>query len=106
MASHECEYCEHMEHWVCGECTTVQETKWDESARITTLEAALAERDAEVGRLRGAAEELIEVAELRGDNVLEHPANDPLLWTARMQTAWVELEEALTPILEEKPNGD
>ncbi len=69
-------------------------------------EAKLAERDAEVRRLRGAAEELIEVAELRGDNVLEHPANDPLLWTARMQTAWVELEEALTPILEEKPNGD
>ena len=41
------------------------------------------------------AEELNEVAGLRGDNQLPRPEDDPGLWTARMQTAWDELEEAL-----------
>lgn len=35
-----------------------------------------------------AAVEVLEVADLRGDTELPHPANDPKLWTARMQTAW------------------
>ncbi len=42
-----------------------------------------------------AAGELDEVADHRGDNQLPHPEDDPLLWTARMQTAWDEIKEAL-----------
>lgn len=42
-----------------------------------------------------ASTELFEVAQLRGDNELPHPADDPLLWTARMQDAWDDLETAL-----------
>ena len=71
---------------------------------IATLEAQLAEREGEVEQLRWVANELIEVAELRGDNALPLPEDDPLLWTARMQTAWNELEEALTPA--PKPEGE
>lgn len=43
-----------------------------------------------------AAEELFEVANLRGDNELPHPTDDPKLWTARAQIAWDELQHALT----------
>jgi len=46
-------------------------------------------------RLREAAEEVLEVADLRGDTTLPHPEDDPLTWTARMQTAWDELRAAL-----------
>lgn len=35
-----------------------------------------------------AMEELIEVAQLRGDQELPHPADEEKLWTARMQDAW------------------
>lgn len=59
----------------------------------------LAARDAEIASLRLRYREalvmlgeLVEVAGLRGDNVLPHPANDSKLWTARMQTAWDEAE--------------
>lgn len=45
--------------------------------------------------LREAAAELLEVAVLRGDNELPHPADEDKLWTARMQTAWDELDAAL-----------
>lgn len=45
--------------------------------------------------LHEAARELLTVARLRGDNVLPHPAVDTKGWTARMQTAWNELERAL-----------
>lgn len=43
-------------------------------------------------------EELLEVANLRGDNELPHPADDPKLWTARMQIAWDEAQQALAAI--------
>ena len=46
--------------------------------------------------LRDSVEELLEVARLRGDNELPHPENDPKLWTARMQTAWDDLQAAMT----------
>ena len=42
-----------------------------------------------------AVEELLEVADLRGDTDLPHPADDPKLWTARMQSAWDDLRAAL-----------
>ena len=45
-----------------------------------------------------AARELAEVARLRGDDELPHPANDPKLWTARMQTAWDEVHAALAKL--------
>ena len=49
-----------------------------------------------VKELREVLDELVEVATLRGDNDLPHPANDYLLWTARMQTAWEEAEAILS----------
>jgi hypothetical protein len=61
------------------------------------------ERDAEVEQLRAVvtrfqetAGELLEVAALRGDSCLPAPADDPKLWTARMQEAWDGLQDALT----------
>jgi len=42
-----------------------------------------------------AAQELVEVADLRGDADLPHPSNDPKLWTARMQTAWDDIRKAI-----------
>jgi hypothetical protein len=58
------------------------------------------ERDearAEVERLREAATELLEVADLRGDSVLPYPEDDPIDWTARMQDAWDGLRAVLKP---------
>lgn len=49
-------------------------------------------------RLKEAARELLEVASLRGDNDLPHPADDPKLWTARMADAWAELEAAVDEV--------
>lgn len=43
---------------------------------------------AEALALREALNELIEVADLRGDSDLPHPSDDPKLWTARMIDAW------------------
>ncbi len=49
----------------------------------------------EVERLKDAAIELLEVADLRGDSELPHPCDDSVLWTARMQDAWNELRAVL-----------
>lgn len=62
---------------------------------VRRVERLLAEAQATRDSVIDAAEELLKVAELRGDNELPHPANDPKLWTARMQQAWIDLEEAL-----------
>ena len=93
---------------VCVSCRLSQKlrTIFAQEERITTLEAKLAQREAEVEQLRWVANELIEVAELRGDNALPLPEDDPLLWTARMQTAWNELEEALTPTANEEKKDE
>ena len=67
-------------------------------SEVERLRTELAELKQERDRLRDiyyASSELFEVAQLRGDNELPHPADDPLLWTARMQEAWNELECAL-----------
>ena len=61
------------------------------------LAAAKTERDAAqavVAKLLPAVDELLEVAALRGDSSLPHPADDDKNWTARMQDAWDELESA------------
>jgi hypothetical protein len=60
--------------------------------------------------LINAVEELLEVANLRGDNDLPHPADDPKLWTARMQDAWDGLAESfdqlnLEPLEPKKGDG-
>jgi len=71
--------------------------------RVASLETDLAQARADAVVLRGvndAADELLEVASLRGDNELPHPADDPKLWTARMQDAWDELANALTALPE------
>ena len=57
---------------------------------------------AAVPALVAVCEELLEVAALRGDNVLPHPCDDPKLWNARMQTAWDELQR----IVDEAKGGD
>ena len=68
----------------------------DDVARAVDREMALraelatARNDALV--LENAIDELLEVAALRGDDDLPHPSNDPLTWTARMQTAWDDLK--------------
>lgn len=61
---------------------------------IARAPADLAWAVAEVERLRAALAELVEVADLRGDSTLPHPADDPKPWTARMQTAWDEARKA------------
>lgn len=60
------------------------------------LTEKMAALEARCHMLAAALEELLEVADLRGDNRLPHPADDPKLWSARMQTAWDEAAAALT----------
>jgi len=50
-----------------------------------------------VDQLENALLELVEIASLRGDNDLPHPADNPKLWTARMQDAWSEAEALVDP---------
>ena len=60
----------------------------------TIVDDLLAERR-ELLAVREALEELLTVADLRGDSSLPKPDEDPVLWTARMQTAWDEARKAL-----------
>ena len=62
----------------------------DAVTRAKALEAKLMAME----RLKAAVQELLEVARLRGDTDLPHPADDPKHWTARMQTAWDDLAAA------------
>jgi hypothetical protein len=80
----------------CGGCATRLHIA--AMALLDSLAAApaLAEENERLERVREAAAELLEVAQLRGDNELPHPCDDAKLWTARMQDAWVELDDALT----------
>ena len=71
-----------------------QSSRWEAQA----LEAGV--RIAELEAQVEAAREVLEVADLRGDTDLPYPANDPKLWSARMQDAWDALRAALQP---EKP---
>ena len=61
------------------------------------LAAMPAQPDTELLR---AVQELLEVAALRGDSTLPAPPDDPLDWTARMQTAWDDVVAAVdhTPL--------
>ena len=45
-----------------------------------------------------AAVEVADVARLREDDVLPKPEDDPKLWTARMQTAWNELDKHIAAL--------
>lgn len=60
---------------------------------VDTLLGNLAARTAQLKRTAEALEELVTVADLRGDAELPHPSDDPKLWTARMQAAWDEARE-------------
>ena len=57
--------------------------------------AALRGRVAALRKVEDAARELLEVADLRDDTTLPHPADDPKLWTARMQSAWDDIRARL-----------
>jgi hypothetical protein len=52
--------------------------------------------EAKFAKLHFAAEELLEVARLRGDDCLPNPCDDPLCWTSRMQTAWDDLKSEVS----------
>ena len=65
--------------------------EWKLTQAIAMVVRLEGQRDA----LREAADELLEVADLRGDTNLPLPEDDEKLWTARMQTAWEELRAAL-----------
>lgn len=64
-------------------------------AEYAELQVTLAASQARERELREALDELLTVAAWRGDDVLPQPEDDPVLWTARMQTAWEEAREAL-----------
>lgn len=74
-------------------------SRLEQRARIdggnAKLRVKLATEQARVLRLENVLTELVEVADLRGDSELPHPADDPKTWTARMQTAWDEAHAAL-----------
>jgi len=67
----------------------------DKPCQRCTLERERDEARAEVERLREAATELLEVADLSEDSLLPPPECDPLLWAARTQDAWDDLRAAL-----------
>lgn len=62
---------------------------------LATPAAKAGERVRAMERVVAAADELNEVANLRGDNELPASTDDPKLWMARMQDAWNELGAAL-----------
>jgi hypothetical protein len=74
---------------------------------VSDIKAVNEKLEAERDRLREAAVELLEVADLRGDAALPYPADDPRLWTARMQQAWDDLRAALAgdEAIERKDGG-
>lgn len=49
-------------------------------------------------RVEGVLSELLVVATFRGDNDLPHPADDPKMWTARMQMAWDDAEAVVRAV--------
>lgn len=72
-----------------------------DSATMTTVVTLRASNAALVALLR----ELVEVADLRGDNDLPHPSADDTLWTARMQTAWDDAAVYLATHAGNEPGG-
>ena len=67
----------------------------DPAECVRQLKAAFLAADARAKALEAAGRELLEVADLRGDSDLPHPAKDDKFWTARMQTAWDDFRAAL-----------
>jgi hypothetical protein len=62
---------------------------------IARLEAENAALRGRVKVLEEASEEVLTVADLRGDTDLPHPADDPKTWTGRMAEAWDALRASL-----------
>jgi hypothetical protein len=59
-------------------------------------EKRIAELEAESQRRLNIISELVEVADMRGDADLPHPADDPKMWTARMSDAWDEARNEIS----------
>lgn len=74
----------------CGEVITVEQNEHKSECQLkAAIDALRSGRLVVVAKdYVDAVDELLEVANLRGDNDLPHPCNDHKLWTARMQTAW------------------
>ena len=68
------------------------------AALSTTAGYDLLRRLEKLERVAEAAAELSEVAQLRGDNVLPEPPDDPKRWSARMNDAWGELDASLAAL--------
>ena len=72
--------------------------KQDVLPDLGDLLAWLMARPAELEMQVEAAREVLEVADLRGDTDLPHPADDLKPWTARMRTAWEGLRVILARV--------
>ena len=77
----------------------VERLKAERYTAYSTLVDRVSTIEAENARLRevvGAAGELLEVSDLRGDiDDIPGPCDDPKLWTARLIMAWEEIRAAL-----------
>lgn len=89
----------HPIHPEYGACDAFADGECDECRKVfSSQQSRIEELKGEKERLQNVASELLEVAQLRGDNVLPHPADSDKHWTARMQCAWNELEEVLASL--------
>jgi hypothetical protein len=84
--------------------TSLQQANTQLEEKVKVLAEENERLKAQVENFKLHVGELLEVATLRGDNDLPHPCNDPKLWTARMQTAWDELNDLMQPDKEEERN--
>lgn len=87
-----------------GVCNCRGDCLLNDTARTSAAIKLLARLEA-AERVVEAMRELHEVAELRGDNVLPAPEDDPKPWSARIQSAWIEVSEALA-VYEEANRGE
>jgi hypothetical protein len=76
----------------CGACSTCYRGML--AAAVQRAERAESEC-ARLLRIEDAAAEVSLVAQMRGETIID-PITDPLCWSARMQSAWDELADALS----------
>ena len=82
---------------ICSDCVRIVTPEY-----LEQLESQLADAK----KVIEAAIEVLEVADLRGDTDLPHPANDERLWTARMQTGWDDLRDRIAAYKQAKEKAE